>query len=183
MVIELFSVSMIIIYAILFGICMKIADLLDEHGLKLFKGSAIIFGILWGLFGFFLVLSNNIIANIMLAMILAFFIRNRLDYMNHKIASLIIIVSFLIYAEFNLVLFLSFFLTFLIFGLLKDYTGDKLKKKKGVLIFLLEAAVYYPISTFVYCIFFGNWIVFWVFLLYPASYDIIKYIYAKKGFD
>ena len=49
--IDLFSLPIILIFAALYGITMKIADLLDEHGLKWFKGSAIIFGILWGLFG------------------------------------------------------------------------------------------------------------------------------------
>ena len=45
--IDLFSPFFVVIYAILFGITMKIADLLDEHGLKSFKGADILFGFLW----------------------------------------------------------------------------------------------------------------------------------------
>ncbi len=83
MIENLFSNPMILLYALLFAITMKVADLFDEHGLKWFKGSTILFGFLWGGFGALLVLSNNTIANIMLAMSLAFLVRNRLDYLNH----------------------------------------------------------------------------------------------------
>ena len=108
MIENLFSIPMIILYALLYGITMKIADLFNEHGLKWFKGSKILFGLLWGAFGALLILSNNTIANIMLAMNLAFIIRNRLDYINHQIAASIIIISFLFSSIFNPTLFLVF---------------------------------------------------------------------------
>lgn len=44
--IDLFSIPMIVLYAVLYGLTMKVADLSDEHGLKWFEGSAIIFGFL-----------------------------------------------------------------------------------------------------------------------------------------
>lgn len=181
MIENLFSIPMIILYALLYGITMKIADLLDEHGLKWFKGSAILFGLLWGVFGVLLVLSNSAIANIMLAMNLAFIIRNRLDYINHQIAASIIIISFLFSAVFNPILFISFYAIFLVFGLSKDYVDDILKEKRGVLVFLNEVMLYYPAPTFIYCLFYGNWIVFWAFLVYTIAYDTTKFIYKKKG--
>jgi len=180
---DFFTTLFIILYAILYGITMKIADLFDEHGLKQwFKGNKILFGILWGILGALLVLSHNAIANIILAMNIAFIIRNRLDYLNHQIAASIIIISFLFFATFSSWLFLIFFFIFLIFGSLKDYVDDVLKKKKGTLVFLNEIMIYYPIPALIYCILYGNWIVFWVFLLYTISYNIIKYIAAKKGY-
>lgn len=178
---ELLSVESIVIYAILYGITMKIADLLNEHGLKMFKGSAIIFGILWGVFGALLILSNNIIGNIILAMNIAFIIRNRLDCINHQIASSIILIAFLITSHFELNIFLPFYAIFLIFGSLKDYIDDK-KKGKGILFILNESMFYYPIPTFIYCLLYGNWIVFFAFLFYTLAYDITKYVYKKKGY-
>ncbi|MFH1661803.1 MAG: hypothetical protein ABIA02_01785 [Candidatus Falkowbacteria bacterium] len=182
MIENLFSIPMIILYSILFAITMKLADLMDEHKLKWFKGDAILFGFLWGAFGALLVLSNNTIANIMLAMNLAFIIRNRLDYINHQIAASIIIISFLFSSIFNPTLFLVFYAIFLIFGSSKDYIDDILKKKKGALIFLNEAMLYYPIPALIYCLLYGNWIVFWAFLVYTIAYDITKFIYKKKGY-
>ncbi len=173
---------MIILYALLFGITMKVADLFDEHGLKWFKGSAILFGFLWGGFGALLVLSNNTIANIMLAMSLAFLVRNRLEYLNHQIAVSIIVISFLFSSVFNPILFLSFYAIFVIFGSLRDYIGDKIKKKSKLQSLYDNVMWYYPIPTLIYCLLYGNWIVFWVFLVYEIAYDVTKYIYKKKGY-
>ncbi|MFH1899975.1 MAG: hypothetical protein ABIJ83_01745 [Patescibacteria group bacterium] len=175
-------IPIIIVSAILYGITMKVADLLNEHGLKWFKGSAIFFGVLWGVFGSLLVLGDKNIANIILAMNIAFIIRNRLDFINHQIASTIIIISFLFFSTFNPALFAVFFIIFLIFGSLKDYVGDILKKKSMSATFN-EAMLYYPIPTFIYCLIYGNWIIFWAFFLYTASYDSVKYIAKKRGFE
>jgi len=180
---ELFSGILILICAALFGITMKIADLLNEHGLKLFKGSAILFGILWGLFGALLALSNNTIAVLMLAMNIAFIIRNRLDYLNHQIAASIIIIGFLFTSVFDPILFIAFFIIFLAFGSLKDFVDDKLKKKNGALFKLNESMLYYPIPTFLYSLFYGNWIVFGAFTAFTISYDLTKYFAAKKGYN
>ena len=179
----LFSNPLIILCALLFGITMKIADLLDEHGLKWFKGSALLFGFLWGGFGALLVLSNNVIANLMVAMNIAFIIRNRLDYLNHQIAASIIIIAFLFTATLSPILFISFFVIFLIFGSLRDYVGDKIKKKNKIQFIYDNVMWYYPIPTFVYCLLYGNWIIFWAFLIYTIGFDGTKYIYRKKGYE
>jgi len=183
MIENLFSIPMIIIYALFFGITMKIADLLDEHGLKWFKGSAILFGFLWGGLGTLLVLSNNLIANLMLAMTLAFIIRNRLDYINHQIAASIIIISFLLSSILEPILFISFYAIFLVFGSLRDYVGDKIKKKSKLQSFYDNIMWYYPIPTFIYCLLYGNWIIFWAFLVYTIGFDLTKHIYKKKGYN
>jgi len=180
--IDAFSLPVILLCSILYGITMKIADLLDEHGLKYFKGSDLLFGIFWGIFGALLVLSNDIIANIILAMNIAFLIRRRIDYLNHAIAISIIIITFLFYSLINVTVFLVFYLIFLIFGGLKDYADDFLKKRKGLFFTLNESMLYYPIPTFVYSLIYGNWIVFFVFLFYTVFYDLTKYYYKKHGY-
>lgn len=180
--IDLFSLPMILLYAVLYGVTMKIADLLNEHGLKLFKFSNVLFGVIWGLFGALLVLSNPIIANIVLAMSMAFLIRRRIDYLNHAIAVTIIFVTFLFYSSIAIPLFLVFYFIFLIFGGLKDYVDDILKKRKNLLFYLSETMLYYPIPTFIYCLIYGNWIVFYVFLLYTISYNLTKYYGIRHGY-
>ena len=182
MVENFFSNPMIIFYAILHGITMKIADLLDEHGLKWFRGSAILFGFLWGGFGVLLVSSNNTIANIILAMNIAFIARNRLDYINHQIAASIIIISFLFNATLSPILFLSFYAIFLVFGSLRDYVGDRIKNKNKLQLVYDNVQLYYIIPTFIYCLIYGKWIVFWAFTFHSITYDTTKYIYGKKGY-
>ena len=164
-----------------YGVTMKIADLLNEHGLKWFSGSQILFGILWGIFGALLIFFDTTIANIILAMNLAFIVRNRLDYLNHQIAASIIIIIFLFGGIFVPTLFLIFYAIFIVFGSLKDYVDDVLKKS-GRLATLNELMLYYPIPTLVYCMLYGNWPVFWIFLLYTAAYDVTKYSALRYGY-
>lgn len=180
--IDLFSIPTILLYAVLYGVTMKIADLLDEHGLRLFKYGDLLFGVLWGSFGALLILSNPIIANIILAMNIAFLIRRRIDYLNHAIAITIILMTFLFSASINFALFIVFYFIFLIFGSLKDYVDDILKKKKGLLVNLNEAMLYYPVPTFIYCLLYGNWIAFYAFLIYTVFYDLTKYYAVKRGY-
>ena len=162
------------------------ADLHDEHGLKSFKESAIIYGFVWGIFGALLILSQNTVANIVLAMNISFLIRNRLDYLNHKIAATIIFISFLFFAKFDFWLFAIFFLLFVVFGSLKDYLDDyltvKKKRKKDYFFYLNEIMLYYPIPALVYALITNEWIVFYVFLAYTLTYNLTKY-FAYKNFS
>jgi predicted CDP-diglyceride synthetase/phosphatidate cytidylyltransferase len=164
---------------------MKVADLFNEHGLKWFKGSNILFGFLWGIFGSLLILGDNIVANIILAMNIAFIIRNRLDYLNHQLATSIIIISFLFTAEFNPIIFSIFFSIFLIFGALKDHFDDTLTnkrhRKRDTLYYIIELMPYYTIPTFIYSLIANNWIVFYVFLLYTVAYNLTKYFAHKTN--
>lgn len=176
---DLFSPITLVIYAIFYGITMKIADSVDEHGLRLFPGDRLVFGILWGAFGSLLVLSRPDIANIVLAMIMAYVVRLRLDYRNHAIAAAMIIITFLWKSTFELRLFLIFFSVFVIFGSIRDYLGD-VRKKKDWLYKVNEIAWYYAIPTAIYSAITGTWVVFWVFTLYRFSYNIVKY--ALKQF-
>ena len=182
MIENIFSIPMIFIYMAFFGATMKIADLFDEHGMKSwFKGDRIIFGLLWGFFGILLVLSRPDIANVTLAMILAFLVRMRVDYRNHAIATVMIIVAFLYKGIFDPTLFFLFFIIFTIFGGLRDYLGD-VRKKKDWIYKINEPAWYYVIPTFIYSIASGNWMIFYTFTVYIIFYDLAKYFffYQKK---
>ena len=179
---SIFTTALIIVYAILYGITMKIADLLDEHGMKSwFKGSTIFFGILWGIFGALLVVSNVYVANAILAVLLAYIFRMRIDYKNHAIATVIIIVTFLVSSTFIPLTFFVFLANFIVFGSIKDYLGDS-KKSRGFWYKLFEYGWHFIIPPMIYAIFTTQWLVFYVFTAFIISYDLIKYIGEKKKF-
>jgi len=179
---DFITISLMIFCAALYGITMKIADLMNEHGLKWFRFSNLIFGAACGVFGALLILGDVIIANVILAMNIAFIIRRRIDYLNHAIALTIILITFLFYSTISPVLFFVFFIVFLAFGGLKDYVNDVMKKGSGLAFILTESMLYYPIPTLIYCIFFGNWVVFAVFLAYTIFYNAAKYCAMKSGY-
>lgn len=181
--IDLFSLPMIILYAVLFGITMKIADLLDEHGLKWFKGSPIIFGFLWGIFGALLILSNPIIANIYLALILAFILRRRIDYLNHVIAAIIMILTFFATQIINWNVLIYFFIVFALFGLATDYFENKKYPRNFFLKFLrkfVDLRAQYYLFPLLYSIYTGFWLVFVVVGVNMLIYEITLRIGMKK---
>lgn len=173
---------MIILRAVCYGITMKIADLLDEHWLKLFPYASILFGIARGFFGLLLILySSAVIGNIMLAMNIAFIIRGRLDFLNHQIATSIIIIWFLLYSAFLPQVFLLFYFIFLFFGLLRDSIWDRINK--SIIEKIYENFMwYYPIPTLIYSYITYDWQVFFVFAAYSIAYDITKFIFNKKWY-
>lgn len=125
----------ILILSALFGFSVKTADLLDEHGLKLFKGAPIFFGILWGVIGSLLILSSNLMAVFFLAILLQWILRFRIDYLNHGIAAVIMVITFLYNLnsfDMNWIVFLTIFISYSIFGLLNDASDRKeIKGKLG----------------------------------------------------
>ena len=177
MIENLFSTPLILIYAALFGVTMKIADLFDEHGMKeWFWGDRIAFGFLWGLFGALLVWSRPDVANVTLAMVLAFVVRMRIDYRNHAIATATIVIAFLYHGTFDPVLFFLFFAVFVVFGGLRDYLGD-VRKKKDWIYKINEPAWYYVAPTFAYGAVSGNWVIFFTFTTYIVFYNAVKYLF------
>lgn len=133
-----------IAYSALFGITIKVADLLDEHGLKWFKGDRIIFGFLWGIFGSLLMLNSDpVIASAFLAMILGCLVRNRLDYLNHQIGAALMYLTGFGLISVNFTTLVIFFILFVALGSIKDYTDDVLHIKKGI-IKVFELMPYYP---------------------------------------
>ena len=183
--IDFFSPGMIVLYALLLGVTTKIADLLDEHGLKWFKGDALLFGILWGFFGSVLVASNNIIANVILAMNLSYILRGSLDYLNHRIASVMIIIAFLVFATFDARLFAIALVFIIIFGFLEDSITNYVKPKgalKKTAVYFNDALIYYIFFTFVYALLYNEWILFFAFTAYVIGYDFTKYYARSKGY-
>ena len=168
-----------ILFAALYGSCMKIADLLDEHGLKLFKGSKILFGILWGAFASLALFVDPVVANVMLADILGFIVRMRIDYRNHAIATVMVILTFIMYATFIPSVFFGFFAFFVLLGAVRDHLDDVLKKT-GIVQQFFEYCMYYPIGALGYALFTNTWSVFGVISSYIVAYDLVRAWWNKS---
>ncbi len=169
------SLFVILIISAFYGATMKLADLFNEHGLRWFKGDAILFGLLWGLSGALLSVSRPDVGNVVIAMILASLVRMRLDYVNHAIAATIIIIVFLWEKTFfDMFFFLLFFSIFVLAGGWRDYLGD-IRKKKDWLYKINEPMWYYTVPTAVYGFVSHDWVLFFVFIVFTVFYNAVKY--------
>jgi len=178
---ELFSIPMIILYAILFGSTMKIADLLGEHGLKWFKGSNLIFGILFGSFGALMILSGNILANFFIAMLIHWTLRYRIDSLEHGFAAAIMFTAFILNINnfiFNPLIFWTILITFSVFGLLNDMADRK--EIKGFIAKLAGSQFHYFVVPLILMILNINyWIILLVSSLHVVSYETTKHFGMK----
>lgn len=181
----------LILLATLFGASMKVADLCDEHGLRLFKHDTFVFGLLWGLFGSLLTYQDAAIATAILAMHVAFIVRNRLDCQSHRNAGTIIIATGVVMGSARPIAFIIFLVIFAMFGAMKDdlkpnklgmYMWDTNDPYLRGLYWLTEPMLYYPIPTFVYCLIDGDWLLFGVFTVYTVAYDITKAVAKRCGY-
>ncbi|PIN76224.1 hypothetical protein COV18_00290 [Candidatus Woesearchaeota archaeon CG10_big_fil_rev_8_21_14_0_10_37_12] len=174
------SFPAILLYSILFGVTMKLADCFNEHGFKWFKGDAILFGVLFGLFGGLLIYSNQFLTNLYLALLLVNVLRFRIDYFNHGIAGTIMFLSFLLVMNnFVWTHFLYFFLTFAIFGLMLNVILPKIKSE-GFIKKIFELRFFYFLFTLLFSIYTQEWLVFISMTLFQTSYDLTVY-FSKKS--
>ncbi len=180
----LFSIPMLLIYAALFGTTMKIADLLDEHSLKWFRGSALLFGVVYAIFGTLMILGNNLLANFLLAMLIHWILRYRVDYLNHGLAFSIMLLAF-VYNLPNFIidwlLFLAIFITYSVHGLLND-AADR-KEISGILAKYFESnSHYFTIPIVLTIINPTYWIILVVSALHITLYETTKHFGMKtKG--
>lgn len=124
----------IILLSFLFGSTMKIADLLDEHGLRLFRYANIVFGIAYGIAGSLLFLRDPFLPSLLLALMIQWILRFRVDHLNHGIAFALFLVYSFYSKEFFIMdwtLFSFVFLNHAIHGLANDRI-DKNRTEKNV---------------------------------------------------
>jgi len=147
----------VIIISAFLGATMKIADLLNEHDYKWFKYSDLLFGLLWGISGAYLITINQILATIWIAVLFCFIVRYRLDYFNHGIAAGIWFITML-YINYNLrdnlIPFIYFASLFTITGLIHDYFQYKNPNIKGALkLFFIDFKLYWYIIALGYSLY------------------------------
>ena len=93
------ALSLMLTIAFLFGVTNKLADLMNEHGVFWFKGGNVLFGIIWGLFGSILMLTEPILTPVYLSVVLYWFLSIKLDYLNHALAGTMMVLAAVISAS------------------------------------------------------------------------------------
>lgn len=162
----------LLVNSFLFGLFTKVADLLNEHGLKLFRGADIVFGLLWGGFGTLVMVFSPLLATFYLAILISWLIRGNIDYLNHRIATAIILISILfsgVVGELDVVLFSLTLVSFTGIRMLIHY--NQIKKnfltRRNLFIFVILAVLMF--------FNFSYWIVFASYLLNSVAYQSVKY--------
>ncbi len=171
---------MITIFTISFllGATMKVADLLDEHGLILFKRADLFFGITWGILGALLIRFDYLTANMYVALFVSYIFRGKIDYLNHGIGSTIIIFTFIyllhnrrLNIEWPILLFFFFALTTT--GMIHDLFMHN-RGKRQVFAEMVHTFISYMLIPLCYSIYTCQPIFFYSFFLFGTGYEIVR---------
>ena len=176
----------LVLVAVLWGMTEKIADLLDEHGLKWFPGANILFGVLWGFFLSLLVISQNfVVASLAFARLLSYILRYRIDYLNHGIAAVTVLVAF---AANNVQLawtaFWYFFAVFAIGGFIHDSLDERPAIKKWLgkhLTAFFEYRGHIYLFPLIFSAVTGEWLAFAVATAHMLPYELVRQWYGSKN--
>lgn len=152
------NLILLIICSFILGLTAKYADLVNEHGLKEhFRGAGILSGYLWGLCGVGIILSSPLASLTYVAHILYWFWRVKLEYSNHAIAGVIMLLSaFFLQGEFlfeyrwHLV---CIFFAYLITGYIQTYFKEKYPASASF--WRLRIRIY--LIPFLYSLYTQNW--------------------------
>jgi len=105
----------------------------------------------------------------------------RLDYRNHAVAAAMVIITFISVSSIIPNEFILLFSGFTLLGLIKDYLGER-KITNKIFYYISEFASYSIITSLVYSIIFGNWVVFIAVTLSTVSYGLVKFYFHKWGY-
>jgi len=177
------AILTILVFSALYGISMKVADMLNEHNLKWFKFSDILFGVLWGVFASILILTNNEMANLYIAILLAFILKSKIDRINHGIGAAIMLLAFIFtLTNFTLILplFLTVFISYTILGLIHDDSHKS--KSKNIINKLFDLRFYFILVPLILAVVVKNyWFSFYSSSLFIIAYDLTKYYLSKSS--
>jgi hypothetical protein len=77
----------LVLASFVFGFFQDFADLLDEHGLKWFRGADIITGVVWGAAASYLIFTYPPTGSYLAGLLLYWLIMDKLDYLNHQLSA------------------------------------------------------------------------------------------------
>ncbi|HEV3365403.1 MAG TPA: hypothetical protein VG795_14940 [Acidimicrobiia bacterium] len=83
----------IVVLSVAFGFTSKFADLCNEHGVRWFRGADLALGAVWGAAGAALVLTDPAVGAVVVATTLYWFLRVKLEYPNHALAGVLIMLA------------------------------------------------------------------------------------------
>ncbi len=175
------SLISVVVLSLLLGFCMKTADLLDEHGLKWFKFSPILFGILWGIIGALLLVYGDVgLSMFWLATFFTYIIKAQIDYFNHGVAETIILLSFIMNInsiQLNWSYFFYFYILIAATGLFNKYVLEANGHNKilNLVSKPFKWRAHYNLIALLFSIITGYWAVVISRVLFWISYEFTTY--------
>jgi hypothetical protein len=163
-----------------FGVTNKLADLMNEHGLRWFKQDDFIFGVIWGGLGALLIVGHPLLVAPYLSLVLSWIVLLQLDHVNHALAGVMMILAsawMAVQYSVDLVATIIMLLAFVLVSVVQSRT----RKRHAWLdkFWRLRLRIY--LIPFVYSLYVGDFLPFWTTVSGMIGVEIVTNYYSYKG--
>jgi hypothetical protein len=161
-----------------FGVTNKLADLMNEHGLNWGRPLNILMGFIWGFLGALLVIQSTTLAVSYISLVLYWFLMLKLDYHNHAIAGVIILISgFYTGCSLSIVEISILTSTYFILGIL----NNSLKNRSPTIDNILRLRLKIYLVPLAFSIYAGDFLPFYTTVLGMIGVELITFYFSRKG--
>ncbi len=177
------EIIILLIVSLFTGISVKLVDLIEDDGYKLFKFDSIIFSIIYGILIGNVIVNYPIVAPLWIATILAMFFAEKIDRLSHVAGVIITALYVIIFKiqKINLVLLVVFFFAAYLDERVNDFIGlNKKKVKNKMFRKILEVRPLLEITALIASIILGNYSLFFALLCFDIGYQVTEMMIAKN---
>lgn len=146
------NLMMVMILSFLFGMAQKLADAADEHGVRLFRGGNVLSGVVCGILGSMLISLDTGIAVYYTALLCYWLIGDKIDFLNHQLAAVIMLSWMIFHLELSSGHFWAFSVVLVLFvcsGIVDDYLKSKLRGRLSVRLLRIRFCIVALIASFI----------------------------------
>lgn len=192
------NLILLLIISFFTGVFTKLVDLIEDHGLKLFKFDKYFFALIYGLLIGYVISSYNVIAPLWVGTIFALILAKKIDTKAHVIGLISALIFVIIFGlgKINILFLIIFLIAAFLDEILSDF-ADKSLKKKSILkkiIFkllknkikinkkikkMLELRPLLEITALIISIIIWNFYIFLSILFYDIGYNLTNKIGLK----
>lgn len=176
------EITNVIILSVMFAVFMKISYSISEGNLKVFKGGGVLFGFLWGMAGSYLILYDNTLANVWMAVLVGWVLRSKMNHFPNAMAGTMMLLTFFLNNNnfiFQRSPFLTFFYGVLLIGLPHEYLS-----RRGVVCRakseLFQSIFFYTLLPLGYSLITKNWLVFASMFSFMLVYELTRKLTQPK---
>ena len=186
------EIIILILVSFFTGISVKIVDLIEDEGLRLFKFDKYLFAIVYGILIGFVISNYDLVASLWIGTIFAMILAKKIDSKTHIIGLIFVVVYLFFFSigNINLILLIIFLIIAFIDEIINDLVDNKPILKNPFLQFkkikmneklkkVLSLRPLLEISALIVSIIINNYSLFYAILFFDMGYQLSNVLLKK----
>lgn len=181
----MFELLVLLVVSFFTGVSVKIVDMIEDDGLKLFFYANHFFAFVYGLLIGYVIINYDIVNALWIGTIAAMMVTKKIDKFSHFIGILVAGFVVLVYglSSLNLTFFGIFLIAAMVDEISSDYI-DRLKKKKKKIKGILKVFEFRPVlevTALIVSVIISDFTPFIAIIVFDSGYLFIERFYKKSN--